>query len=247
VKPQIKFLVCATVGLLLVVGCYSDNFRPTGSSGGIFRLTQAGEPIQLVGGNVAAPGAPWKIPVDPTTLRGNSKSIVIQLSIGSFDTHPLRAFAFLNAGIGPLAHDPSIPDLAGEVIYIYSITVEPEFLSKFRAGLLKTKWLEQVKATARDDIVAVYGLRRSLAQNIRDISDEYQNKLEFWSGYIVALAYTVDGKNYRVVHAFTYTSGSKPDSAAFQDFSFIRMDELSGMQDRFDDFVTMLKSTHFGD
>ncbi len=214
---------------------------------GTFRPTQAGEPIQLIGESVAAPGAPWKIDTKPISLGPPSgeKYIIKQLAIGDFSPHPLFALSVLNAGIGPLYMDPSHPDMAGEVIYIYSISV-PEMASRVKAGELDSKWLDKIKASVRDEIVRVYEPRGKLPHDIRDISAEYQEKLNFWPGYIIAISYTTDKKNYRVIHAFKYISASAPDNIAFQDFSFIRMDESSAVHDRFDDFVDMLRSSNLG-
>jgi hypothetical protein len=245
---KMRLVALVTISPLLILGCYSSLLGPTG--GGHFRPTQVGEPIQLIRGYIEAPGTPWKIRLDPLKVRGGATNItyiINQLSIGSFPPFPFRIFAFFTAGIGPLYPDQTSPNLAGEVIFLYSMVVEPSLLSQFKSGHLDAKWLNMVKASGQLDLYMVYGMKQSRALNIRDISGDYQDKLKFWPGFIAAFAYTADGKDYRVIHAFTYTVGTLPNTAVFHDFSYIQMDVPSTPQNRFDDFVAMLKSTRFGE
>jgi len=238
-KFKLMFFAGFAGALMLAATCSTVTFRPL----------QAGEAIQLIGESVTAPGPPWNLYVQPISLgfSANHKYIVRQLSIGSFGDHPLLAFSVLNAGIGPIFTQPSLSDVAGEVIYIYSVVVGTDMASRVRSGQLDSKWLDKLKASVRNEIVHVYEQRGRPPEGIRDISPEYQGKLKFWPGYIIAIAYTVDKKNYRVIHALKYLSISAPDGIAFQDFSFIRIDESSDVHDRFNDFVSVLKSSNLKD
>jgi hypothetical protein len=100
-----------------------------------------------------------------------------------------------------------------------------------------SKALDEVKQR----LVDIYAKKGMAVTNVKDISKEYADKLKFWTGSMLALAYKADGVDYRVVHAFALHPSQKPNVQVVNDFSYIRM-ERAGTQDHFGDFINMLKS-----
>jgi hypothetical protein len=205
--------------LVLIAGCAYNNYRPT----------RDGEPLQLIWGGVAAPGAPWFISKRPYVSK-ESRLVVYDLMTGysKFDYYFGR---LLTAGIGPIGTNPEDAPMSGnEAILILSKT-----------WTLESDFSRQALDEVRQRLVDTYKRKGMAVTDVKDISKEYADKMKFWTGSMFALAYKAAGVDYRVVHAFALHTSRTPNVQIVNDFSYIRM-EKADSQDHFGDFINMLKT-----
>jgi len=207
------------LALVLLAGCASSNFRPT----------REGEPIQLIVGTVAAPGSPWFMNKRPY-ISENPPQVIHELLTG-YNKYDYYYGRLLTAGIGPIGTSPEDAPMNGnEAILVYSKMwkLEPDFSGQA---------FDEVKQR----LVEAYARKGMAVTDVKDISQEYADKLKFWTGSMFALAYKAAGVDYRVMHAFALHPSKRPNAQIVNDFSFIRM-EKADAQDHFGDYISMLKS-----
>ncbi len=210
---------------VVIFGCAASLIRPTSER----------RRIPLIGGTALAPGQPWGF-VDVGLPSENLRMTVVT-------TGDYEHLSFPMPGRG--AESPLVvadPGRIGvgtwtgnEMIIVYSSWSAP-------VASDRTEYVEETKKQVERDLTSLR------ATNIQDISEEYQKRLDFWPGYVLAFTYKTQDllrkegvRDYLAVFAFVIAPGPKADSYVLHDLSYIRM-EKAGATNRFDDFAATLRS-----